>query len=48
MEGKIQSMSSECFKNNECHLLYLERSPFWIAAESPDEMWIQVVRHNSP
>lgn len=27
---------------------YLKGSSFWITAESPDKVWIQVVRHNSP
>lgn len=27
---------------------HLEGPSFWITAESPNKMWIQVVRHNSP
>lgn len=29
-------------------LQVLKGSSFWITAESPDKVWIQVVRHNSP
>lgn len=33
--------------NHAISLTHLKRSSFWIAAESPDEMWIQIVRHSS-